>query len=128
MIDASSRAELLGLLHDFQVARGVSYLFITHDLASARHFADRVAVMYLGRIVELADARELIDHPMHPYARALLDAVPEPDPGQPACASGRSSAASRRASWRRRPAVRSIPAVRSPSGAPARWWIRRSSS
>ncbi len=80
MIDASSRAELLGLLHDFQVARGVSYLFITHDLASARHFADRVAVMYLGRIVELADARELIDHPMHPYARALLDAVPEPDP------------------------------------------------
>ncbi len=80
MIDASSRAELLGLLRDFQVAKGVSYLFITHDLASARHFADRVAVLYLGRVVELADARELIDRPRHPYARALLAAVPEPDP------------------------------------------------
>jgi peptide/nickel transport system ATP-binding protein len=80
MIDASSRAEILGLLRDFQVARGVSYLFITHDLASARHFAHRVAVMYLGRVVELAEARELIDHPLHPYSRALMAAVPEPDP------------------------------------------------
>ena len=80
MIDASSRAEILGLLRGFQEARGVSYLYITHDLASARHFADRIAVMYLGRVVELADARELIDHPLHPYSRALMAAVPEPDP------------------------------------------------
>ena len=80
MIDASSRAEILGLLRGFQEARGVAYLYITHDLASARHFADRIAVMYLGRVVELADARELIDHPLHPYSRALLAAVPEPDP------------------------------------------------
>ena len=54
MIDASSRAEILGLLRGFQEARDVSYLYITHDLASARHFADRIAVMYLGRVVELA--------------------------------------------------------------------------
>ena len=80
MIDASSRAEYLGLLRTFQEQRGVTYLYITHDLASARRFADRIAVMYLGRIVELADARELIDHPLHPYAQALLAAVPEPDP------------------------------------------------
>ncbi len=80
MIDASSRAEILGLLRGFQEARGVAYLYITHDLASARHFADRIAVMYLGRIVETAPARELIDDPLHPYARALLAAVPEPDP------------------------------------------------
>jgi peptide/nickel transport system ATP-binding protein len=80
MIDASSRAEILGLLRGFQEARGVSYLYITHDLASARHFADRIAVMYLGRVVELADARELIDRPLHPYSTALMAAVPEPDP------------------------------------------------
>ena len=81
MIDASSRAEILYLLRELQTARGLSFLFITHDLASARHFADRIAVMYLGRIVELAPARELIDNPLHPYTQALLRAVPEPDPG-----------------------------------------------
>jgi len=79
MIDASSRAEILYLLRELQSARGLSFLFITHDLASARHFADRIAVMYLGRIVELAPARELIDRPLHPYTQALLRAVPEPD-------------------------------------------------
>jgi oligopeptide/dipeptide ABC transporter ATP-binding protein len=79
MIDASSRAEILYLLRELQITRGLSFLFITHDLASARHFADRIAVMYLGRIVELAPARELIDHPLHPYTQALLRAVPEPD-------------------------------------------------
>lgn len=80
MIDASSRAEILYLLKEIQQAQGLSFLFITHDLASARHFADRIAVMYLGRIVELAPARELIDQPKHPYTQALLGAVPEPDP------------------------------------------------
>jgi oligopeptide/dipeptide ABC transporter ATP-binding protein len=80
MVDASSRAEILGLLRSFQESRGVSYLYITHDLASARHVAARIAVMYLGRIVELGDARETIERPLHPYTRALLAAVPDPDP------------------------------------------------
>ncbi len=80
MVDASSRAEILGLLRSFQDARGVSYLYITHDLASARSMAARIAVMYLGRVVELGDARDIIGRPLHPYTRALLAAVPEPDP------------------------------------------------
>jgi oligopeptide/dipeptide ABC transporter ATP-binding protein len=80
MVDASSRAEILGLLRSFQESRGVSYLYITHDLASARHIAARVAVMYLGRVVELGDARDVIDRPLHPYTKALLAAVPDPDP------------------------------------------------
>jgi oligopeptide/dipeptide ABC transporter ATP-binding protein len=80
MVDASSRAEILGLLRSFQESRGVSYLYITHDLASARSLAARVAVMYLGRVVELGEAREVIERPLHPYTRALLAAVPDPDP------------------------------------------------
>ncbi len=80
MIDASSRAEILYLLAELQEQRGLTFLYITHDLASARHFADRIAVMYAGRIVELAPAAELIEEARHPYAKALLAAVPEPDP------------------------------------------------
>jgi oligopeptide/dipeptide ABC transporter ATP-binding protein len=80
MIDASSRAEILSLLSDLQDARALTYLYITHDLASARYFADRIAVMYAGRIVEMADSQRLIEQPEHPYTRALLAAVPEPDP------------------------------------------------
>jgi oligopeptide/dipeptide ABC transporter ATP-binding protein len=80
MIDASSRAELLYLLRELQQASNLSFLYITHDLASARHFAGRIAVMYLGRIVELAPSAELIENPLHPYTQALLRAVPEPDP------------------------------------------------
>jgi peptide/nickel transport system ATP-binding protein len=80
MIDASSRAEILSLLREIQAARKLSFLYITHDLASARHFADRIAVLYAGRIVELAGAQELVDNPLHPYTQALLAAVPEPDP------------------------------------------------
>lgn len=81
MIDASSRAEILYLLAELQQQRELTFLYITHDLASARHFADRIAVMYAGRIVELAPAARLIEDPQHPYSRALLAAVPEPDPG-----------------------------------------------
>ena len=81
MIDASSRAEILYLLAELQERNQLTFLVITHDLASARHFADRIAVMYGGRIVELAPADELIEDPKHPYTRALLAAVPEPDPG-----------------------------------------------
>ncbi len=80
MIDASSRAEILYLLAELQEQRQLTFLYITHDLASARHFADRIAVMYAGRIVELAPAAQLIEDAKHPYTRALLAAVPEPDP------------------------------------------------
>ena len=80
MIDASSRIEILDLLRGLQESRGVAFLYITHDIASARHFADRIAVMYRGAVVELGPAGAVIDRPLHPYTRALLAAVPEPDP------------------------------------------------
>jgi oligopeptide/dipeptide ABC transporter ATP-binding protein len=80
MIDASSRIEILDLLNNLQVTRGVAFLYITHDIASARHFADRIAVMYLGTIVELGSAGQVIDNPLHPYTKALIAAIPEPDP------------------------------------------------
>lgn len=80
MIDASSRAEILSLLSELQEQNELTFLYITHDLASARHFADRIAVMYAGRIVELAPATSLVTAAKHPYSRALLAAVPEPDP------------------------------------------------
>ncbi|MFN8622480.1 MAG: ABC transporter ATP-binding protein [Chloroflexota bacterium] len=80
MIDASSRAEILALLRELQRTRGLTMLSITHDLASARHSADRIAVMYAGRVVEVAEAGALVRDPRHPYTKALLAAVPEPDP------------------------------------------------
>ena len=80
MIDASSRAELLYLMRSLQRQYGITFLYITHDIASARHFADRVAVMYLGSIVELGLPGEVVEGPLHPYTKALIDAVPEPDP------------------------------------------------
>ena len=80
MIDASSRAEILYLMRDLQRAYGIAFLYITHDIASARHFADRIAVMYLGGIVELGSSEAVVEDPLHPYTRALIDAVPEADP------------------------------------------------
>ena len=80
MVDASSRVEILNLLHGLQRERGVAFLYITHDIASARHFADRIAVMHLGSIVETGSAPQVIDRPLHPYTQALIAAVPEPDP------------------------------------------------
>jgi ABC-type glutathione transport system ATPase component len=80
MVDASSRVEILDLLQRLQVNRGVAFLYITHDIASARHFADRIAVMSMGSVVESGTAEQVIDHPVHPYTRALIAAVPEPDP------------------------------------------------
>ncbi len=80
MIDASSRAELLYLLRDLQTTYGIAFLYITHDIASARHFASRIAVMYLGNIVEIGTPEAVVERPMHPYTKALIDAVPEPDP------------------------------------------------
>ena len=80
MIDASSRAELLYLMRDLQQRYGIAFLYITHDIASARHFSDQIAVMYAGSIVELGRPDDVIERPHHPYTRALIDAVPEPDP------------------------------------------------
>jgi oligopeptide transport system ATP-binding protein len=79
-LDVSIRAQIVNLLRDLKERLGLTYLFIAHDLAMVRHMSDRVAVMYLGRIVELATRDELFDRPLHPYTRALLSAIPTPDP------------------------------------------------
>jgi oligopeptide/dipeptide ABC transporter ATP-binding protein len=80
MLDVSIRAEILALLAELRASRGISILFITHDLATAAHFTDRVAVMYLGRIVEIGPTRQVLAHPVHPYTRALLSVIPAPNP------------------------------------------------
>jgi len=80
MLDVSIRAEILEVMIELKKKLGISYIFITHDLAVARYICDRIAVMYLGKIVELGDAREVIADPLHPYTKALIAAIPEPDP------------------------------------------------
>jgi oligopeptide/dipeptide ABC transporter, ATP-binding protein, C-terminal domain len=82
MIDLSTRAEILHMMKDVQQKLGLSYLYITHDLSTARYFTDRIAVMYLGRIVEIGRADDIIDRPLHPYTQALIEAVPEPETGK----------------------------------------------
>jgi len=79
-LDVSIRAQILNLLKDIQNKLGLTYLYISHDLSTVQHMCDRVAVMYLGKIVEIADTAELFVNSLHPYTRALLSAIPIPDP------------------------------------------------
>jgi oligopeptide/dipeptide ABC transporter ATP-binding protein len=80
MLDVSIRAEILNLLRELRQTRGVSILFITHDMGTVAYFADRIAVMYLGRIVEMGPTHQVLTNPQHPYTRALLSVVPVPNP------------------------------------------------
>ena len=79
-LDVSIQAQVINMFDDLQEKLGLTYLFIAHDLLVVRHISDRIAVMYLGKMVELADAKEIYDEPLHPYSKSLLSAVPIPDP------------------------------------------------
>jgi oligopeptide/dipeptide ABC transporter ATP-binding protein len=79
-LDVSIQAQILNLMRELQKAHNLTYLFISHDLSVVKHISDRITVMYLGGLVELADKKELFDHPLHPYTKALLESVPVPDP------------------------------------------------
>lgn len=79
-LDVSIQAQVINMFDELQEKLGLTYLFIAHDLLVVRHISDRIAVMYLGKMVELSDADEIYDHPLHPYTKALISAVPIPDP------------------------------------------------
>ena len=79
-LDVSIQAQVVNMLEDLQEERGLTYLFIAHDLSMVKHISDRVGVMYLGSLVEVADSKELYANPVHPYTQALLSSIPIPDP------------------------------------------------
>ena len=79
-LDVSIQAQVVNLLEELQEKRGLTYLFIAHDLSMVKHISDRIGVMYLGYLVELADSEELFNNPVHPYTKALLSAIPIPEP------------------------------------------------
>ena len=79
-LDVSIQAQVINMFDDLQREMDLTYLFVAHDLLVVRHISDRIAVMYLGKLVELADAKEIYDHPLHPYSKSLMSAVPVPDP------------------------------------------------
>ena len=79
-LDVSIRAQVLNLLKKFQVEKGLTYLFIAHDLSIVRFISDRIVVIYKGRIMEIAETEELFNHPLHPYTKSLMSAIPVPDP------------------------------------------------
>jgi len=79
-LDVSIQAQVINMFVDLQEQLGLTYLFIAHDILVVRHISNRIAVMYLGKMVELADSKEIYDHPLHPYTRSLMSAVPQPDP------------------------------------------------
>ena len=81
-LDVSIQAQIINLLQGLQEERGLTYLFIAHDLAMVKYFSDRIGMMYRGRMVELATAEALYEHPLHPYTQSLLSAIPLPDPDQ----------------------------------------------
>ncbi len=80
MLDACIRIDILYLLKELQERFGISFMYVTHDLATTRYFSERIAIMYAGKIVEMAESDEIILHPLHPYNQALLKAIPDPDP------------------------------------------------
>jgi peptide/nickel transport system ATP-binding protein len=80
MLDVSVRAEILELMRELQQKHGISYIYITHDLSTARYFGQKIAILYLGKIVESGPIDDVLLHPRHPYTQALIDAISEPDP------------------------------------------------
>jgi peptide/nickel transport system ATP-binding protein len=80
MLDASVRIEILTLMRDLQIRKGISFIYITHNLANIKYFSEKLFIMYAGKIVESGDINELIKEPHHPYTQALLRAIPDPDP------------------------------------------------
>jgi len=79
-LDVSIQAQIVNMLDNLQEELGLTYLFIAHDISMVKHISDRIGVMYLGKLVEIADSDELYHHPLHPYTKALLSAIPIPDP------------------------------------------------
>ena len=111
MLDMSVRAKILELMIDLKQELHLTYVYITHDLATAKYFCDRIAIMYLGRIVEIGPAATIYEDPKHPYTVSLLRAIPEPDPTRPALSRGTSRAVRSRTPCRRHWAARSTRAV-----------------